>query len=59
MAASSNQHDFNPGRLCTPQGFNIHWRDAELGVEQSAVYINGKKTDGESHWSNFNTRDQL
>jgi len=49
MAASSNQHDFNPGRLCTPQGFNIHWRDAELGVEQSAVYINGKKTDGESH----------
>ena len=49
MAASRNQHDFNSGRMCTSQGFNIYWRDAELGVEQSAVYINGKKTDGESH----------
>jgi hypothetical protein len=55
VTATSNQHDFNSSRMCTPQGFNIHWRDAELGVKQSAVYINGKKTDGESHRSNFST----
>jgi hypothetical protein len=33
----------------TAQGFEIHFRDSKLGIEQGAVNIYGKKTDGRSH----------
>src|SRR5205823_10547521 len=52
MAASSNQRDFHPMLIRLPQRLQIKVRDVKLRVKQGAININGKKTNGKSHWKN-------
>ena len=49
MPASGDEDDFDPSSVRPLQSFDVHRGNFELRTEQSAVNINGKKTDGESH----------
>jgi hypothetical protein len=49
VPAAGNQDHLDSGFVRAAQGLEIHFRDSKLGVEQGAVNIHGKKTDGRSH----------
>ena len=49
MPASSDKDDFDSSSVRPLQSFDVYWGNLELRTEQSAVNVNGKKTDGESH----------
>jgi hypothetical protein len=46
VAASSDDDDFDTKVVGTTQGEEVGFRDLKLGIEKSAVNINGEKTDG-------------
>jgi hypothetical protein len=56
MPASRDQDDFDPSISSSLQCSNVPFRDSKMGTQERAVNIDCEKTDGESHWSDFNIR---
>src|SRR5579864_3544472 len=59
MPATGDQDDLDSSLICPAQGLEIYFRNSKLGVEQGAVNIDGKKTDGKSHYVNSSRRQAL
>ena len=55
MPASGDEYDFDTLRMGPAQGGHVSIGNLELGIQQGAIYVDGQKTDGDSHYWNFST----
>ncbi len=58
MPATGDQHNLHSGLVRPANGGEIGGRNLELGVEQSAINVNGDQAERRLHWRDCNLRSR-